>query len=309
MDLPSVLAPAGPQAAHIFDLWRVTLATCLIVFVAVLAAFAYALWRGHKGGAPGRGAHLAVVSAVVLSTAGLLFLIVASLATDRALAGLSEENALRIEVTGHQWWWEARYQDEQPARRFTVANELHIPVGRPVVLTLKADDVIHSLWVPNLGGKKDLIPGREAKLTLRADKPGAYRGQCAEFCGAQHAKMAFQVFAEAAEEYEAWAQQQRRPAPEPADELQKRGRDLFVQGTCAMCHAVQGTRANGQRAPDLTHLASRTTLAAGAVPNTRGHLAGWIIDPQSVKPGVYMPSHALAPEDLQALLAFLGSLK
>jgi cytochrome c oxidase subunit 2 len=250
------------------------------------------------------------VSAVVLSTLGLLFLIAASAVTDRALAKMEQaENPLTIEVTANRWWWELRYLDTEPSRLFSTANELTIPVGRPVALKLKSNDVIHSFWVPNLGGKKDLIPGREAFLTLMAEKPGMYRGQCAEFCGAQHAKMAFLVFAKSPEEYEAWAEQQRKPAPEPTDAQQKRGRELFETGTCAMCHTIQGTKANARRAPDLTHLASRSTLAAGTVPNTRGHLAGWIVDPHSVKPGVNMPANPLSPDDLQALLAYLATLK
>ena len=309
MNVQDILSPAGPHAGHILNLWQVTLGICLLVFVLVLAAFFYALWRGSKGGASPRLAPAAVISALVVSTFGLLFLIVASVSTDRALAKLPEDNPLTIEVTGHQWWWDVRYLDEEPSRLFTTANEIHIPVGRPVAVKLKADDVIHSFWAPNLAGKKDLIPGREATLTLLAQKPGIYRGQCAEFCGAQHAKMAFQVFADPPEQYEAWAEQQRKPAAEPADAAQKRGREVFEQGTCAMCHAIQGSKANARHAPDLTHLASRATLAAGTVPNTRGHLAGWIIDPHSIKPGVNMPSNALAPDDLQALLAFLGSLK
>jgi cytochrome c oxidase subunit 2 len=309
MNPQDILSPAGPHAARILELWNVTLAVCLFVFVLVLAFFFYALWRGKRGGASDRLAPAAVLSAVVASTVGLFFLIVASVATDRALAKLPDDNPLSIEVIGHRWWWEARYQDDEPSRLFITANEIHIPVGRPVALKLKADDVIHSFWVPNLGGKKDLIPGREATLTLRADKPGTYRGQCAEFCGAQHAKMAFQVIAEPAEQYEAWAEQQRKPAPTPADAKQKRGRELFETGTCAMCHSIQGTKANGRRAPDLTHFASRSMLASGALPNTREHLAGWIVDPQKIKPGVNMPANTLSPEDLEALLDYLGALK
>jgi cytochrome c oxidase subunit II len=304
-----VISAAGPHAGEILQLWWVTLTVCLVVFAAVLAAFVYALWRGRRGGATERGAHAAVVAGVALSTIGLLFLIGASVSTDRALEKLPSDNALQIEVIGHKWWWEARYTDPEPSQRFTVANELHIPVGRPVRLTLKADDVIHSFWVPNLAGKKDLIPGREGTLVLRADKPGTYHGQCAEFCGAQHAKMSLQVVAEAPDAYEAWASRQRQPAVAPADDTQRRGRDLFEKGTCSMCHSVQGTSAQGRRAPDLTHFASRGTIGAGAVPNTRGHLAGWILDPHSIKPGVNMPANPLSPDDLHALLSYLVSLR
>ena len=305
--LQDMFATAGPHAERIEQLWWVTFAVCLAVFAAVLIAFAFALFN-RKRTAP--HAQVAVGAALAVSFVLLVALMFLSFGTDRALATLPGDDPLRIEVTAHRWWWEARYMDPQPSRIFTTANELYIPVGRTVELTLRADDVIHSFWVPNLGGKKDLIPGRTATLRLRADKAGTYRGQCAEFCGVQHAKMALLVFARQPDSYAAWERQQRRSAPEPASDDEKRGRELFVTGTCAMCHAIQGTDANGRRAPDLTHLASRETLAAGVLPNTRGHLAGWIIDPHSAKPGVNMPAHAtLSPSDLQALLAYLGTLK
>jgi cytochrome c oxidase subunit 2 len=312
----TMLDAAGPQAERILHLWWITLALCAFVFLAVLAACLWALWRAPRAElwataqlpSMEKRSQLGVIAATIVSALGLLFLIAASFATDRALARIGTP-ALQIDVTAHQWWWEARYQDTDPSRIFATANELHIPVGTPVLLRLRADDVIHSLWVPNLGGKKDLIPGRDATLTLQADKPGVYRGQCAEFCGFQHAKMAFVVFAEPREQYEAWAQSQRAPAPQPASAQAKRGHDLFVSGRCAMCHAIQGTVAQGQRAPDLTHLAGRQTLAAGTLPNTVGHLAGWILDPQGIKPGVNMPANPMPPEDLHALLAYLGTLK
>src|SRR5689334_13889038 len=222
---------------------------------------------------PEHKARIAVVAAVAASAVGLLFLMLASFMTDRALARLSPPD-LQIDVTGHQWWWDLQYNDPtNPSQNFITANELHIPVGRTVLLRLRADDVIHSFWVPNLAGKKDLIPGREAKLTLKADREGTYRGQCAEFCGFQHAKMAFLVIAEPPAKYEAWAAAQRKSAPQPADAQQKRGRELFVTGRCRMCHAIQGTAAAGRQAPDLTHLATRQTIASGMLPNTVGHLA------------------------------------
>ena len=314
-----MLDAAGPQAARVLDLWWLTLAICLLVFVAVLVFVALALRRAPRSEgpvapdlsslqAPERGARAAVGAAVAASAGLLIVLMLASFATDRALANLPPPD-LKIELTAHRWWWEARYDAADPSKTFTTANELHIPVGRTVLLELKAADVIHSFWVPNLGGKKDLIPGRTASLALRADKPGTYRGQCAEFCGAQHAKMAVLVVALPADEYDAWALHQRTNAAEPSDKLQERGRNLFLTGTCAMCHAIQGTPANGRRAPDLTHLAGRRTLAAGTIPNTRGHLAGWILDPQGIKPGVNMPSNPMPPEDLDALLAYLESLE
>jgi cytochrome c oxidase subunit 2 len=236
-------------------------------------------------------------------------LLTASVGTDRALAHFALKDALHIEVTAHQWWWSARYDDKEAGNMFSVANELHVPVGRPVIMTLHSDDVIHSLWLPNLTGKKDLIPGRTATLTLQADQPGTYRGQCAEFCGAQHAWMALLVTADAPDAYEAWASKQREPAATPADPLATRGQQVFLGATCVMCHAIGGTEAGAQHAPDLTHLASRQTIAAGALPNDPAHLAAWISNPSAHKPGVNMPGHVFAPDDLNALVAYLGSLR
>ncbi|HYD55941.1 MAG TPA: cytochrome c oxidase subunit II [Burkholderiales bacterium] len=309
MPLQHILSAAGPQAERIVALWWLTVGICGAVTLAVLVAFVLALLRGRAGTAVGKVPHVPVGVAVAVSTLGLLVLIAASVATDRALAKLPTEGALEVEVIGHKWWWEVRYKDLDPQREFTTANELHIPVGRPVRLFLRSDDVIHSFWVPNLGGKKDLIPGREAELLLRADRAGTYRGQCAEFCGAQHAKMAFFVFAEPPEKFATWMQAQRKPAAEPAGELERKGRDLFVRGTCASCHAILGTPANGRKAPDLTHVGSRSRIAAGVLPNEPQALADWIRDPHKHKPGVNMPAHALPKEQLQALAAYLGSLR
>jgi cytochrome c oxidase subunit II len=315
------LAPAGPQAAHIARLWNLMLAVCTLVYVAVgigvLLSLRNRLGRADATTPPDvallttreQGPARVVTAAVAVSIVLLLALFVASVVTQRALASMPLTEALNIEVTGNQFWWEVRYQDPQPSRIFTTANEMHIPVGRPVQIQLRSTDVIHSLWIPNLHGKKDLIPGQTALLQLRADAPGVYRAQCAEFCGYQHAHMALHVVAESAEQYAQWADAQRQPAAEPAQADERRGRDVFLAGTCVMCHTVQGTPAQGRYGPDLTHLASRPTLAAGTLPNTRGHLAAWIVDPQSIKPGTNMPANVLPPEDLQALLAYLTSLR
>ncbi|HYD82403.1 MAG TPA: c-type cytochrome, partial [Opitutus sp.] len=189
------------------------------------------------------------------------------------------------------------------------ANEIHVPVGRPVHLQLRSADVIHSFWVPRLHGKRDLIPGRDTSLWIRADREGEYRGVCAEFCGHQHAHMQFVVVAQPAEEFEAWLAQQRTAAREPTTERQKRGREVFFSATCVMCHTVRGTPAGSRVGPDLTHFGSRRTLAAAALPNERAELAKWVLDPQSVKPGVRMPPHAFETEDLEALLDYLESLE
>jgi cytochrome c oxidase subunit 2 len=318
--LQDALRPAGVQAEHIGHLWNLTLGLCTLVFVLVLAACLFALARAPRAGAgtepdlsslagPEPRTWRTIKWATAAATVGLLLLLAADVFTSRALARMPLREAVNIELIGHQWWWEARYRDDDPSREFSTANELHIPVGRPVVVTLRSNDVIHSLWIPNLHGKKDLIPGRTATLRLRADRAGSYRGQCAEFCGLEHAMMALLVEAEPGEGYEAWAAQQRRPAAEPADALAQRGREVFLSKSCVMCHTIAGTTANARLGPDLTHLASRRTIAAGMFPNNRGHLGGWISDPQSLKPGVNMPANAMAPDDLQALLAYLETLK
>jgi len=318
--LQDALHPAGIQAAHIAGLWWFTVAICAVVFVAILAGLFYALVRAPRGDAatppdmasmerPERATKRTVVTAVALSIVGLLALLGASIATDRALATLPLANAVHIEVIGHQWWWQVNYDDPVPARTFSTANEMHIPVGRPVVVSLKADDVIHSFWVPNLHGKKDAIPGRTNTIQLQADKPGTYRGQCAEFCGLQHAFMAFTVVAEDDARFQQWADAQRKPAPEPTDAKARRGHDLFMSGTCMMCHQIQGTTANARKGPDLTHVASRPTLAAGTLANDAQSLAAWIRDPQKLKPGVNMPAHHVPDDELDALVAYLETLK
>ena len=188
-------------------------------------------------------------------------------------------------------------------------NELHIPVGVPVVLRTTSRDVIHSFWVPNLHGKRDLIPGVTTETWIQAVRPGVYRGQCAEFCGHQHAHMAFFVIATPMDEFETWLQQQRSGAPQPATEAQRRGHDLFMQGPCVLCHTIRGTAAASRFGPDLTHVAGRRTIAAGTLPMTRGHLAGWIADSQSIKPGNRMPPNLVRGEDLQAIVAYLEMLR
>jgi cytochrome c oxidase subunit 2 len=319
MRLPQdTLTPAGPQAAQVFQLGSLFFWMCLAVLAAITLATLWVLWRAPRGDArtpappampaePGR--RRAVNVALGLSIVGLLVLIAASVFTDRALARLPLQGALHIELTGHQWWWEARYDDAQPARVFTAANELHIPVGRPVIVTLQGTDVIHSLWLPNLVGKKDLIPGRTATVTLQADRAGTYRGQCAEFCGLQHAWMALEVVAQDPVAFDAWAEAQRQPAAEPTEALRVRGKEVFMGSTCAMCHAIEGTDAAGRQAPSLTHVGSQRTLAAGRLANTPERMAAWITDPQAHKPGVNMPAHHFAREDLQALVAYLQGLK
>jgi cytochrome c oxidase subunit 2 len=315
-----VRAPAGPQAAALFDLWNVMLVVCAVVFLLTLVALAVAVWRAPRAteeAAPDLAAHPRkesvlrryVAYAVAGSSVLLFVLLFASFIADRAIAMLPLENPVHVDLVGHQFWWEARYESNDPALAFSTANELHVPVGRPVLMRLRADDVIHSFWVPSLAGKKDLIPGRESIIAFRADRPGVYRGQCAEFCGYQHAHMALVVFADAPAEYDRWAALQRQPAKVPSTVQEQRGLELVEQTTCGMCHAIAGTRAGGRRAPDLTHVASRSWLGAGALVNNATGRAEWIANPHKFKPGVNMPPLAAEPSDLAAMSAYLGSLQ
>jgi len=196
-----------------------------------------------------------------------------------------------------------------PSRVFTTANEMHIPVGKNVALQLQSRDVIHSFWAPNLQWKRDLIPSRINMQWIRADRPGKFRAQCAEFCGLDHALMAMWVIAEPEDQFEQWYNAQLASAVEPDNDVKRHGRQVFLDHACAMCHNIQGTPANGQVAPDLTHFASRSSIAAGTLPNTKGYLAGWIADPQNIKPGNHMATVALTPADMQPLLEYLESLR
>jgi cytochrome c oxidase subunit 2 len=213
-----------------------------------------------------------------------------------------------IEITAAQWWWKARYLDPAPSRSFTTANEIHIPVGQPVRIRLRSADVIHSFWVPALGGKTDTIPGQTNLTWLQANAPGTYRGQCTEFCGWQHAHMGLLVVAESPAEFRLWKDAQIRPAPPPASPQIASGRDTF-EYRCGACHTVRGSKAGGSVAPDLTHLMSRTTLAAATLPHTIGSLSGWIANPQAIKPGARMPAMEVSGPELERIRTYLQTLK
>jgi cytochrome c oxidase subunit 2 len=252
----------------------------------------------------GGGELLIVVGGVVLPAIVLTAVYVVGLRDLRALT-VPKGTDLTVEVTGHDWWWEVRY----PEDGIVSANEIHVPVGRPVKLILTSQDVIHSFWVPQLTVKTDLIPGHTNTTWIQASKPGTYRGQCAEYCGLQHAKMAILVVAEPADAYASWLAAERRPAVAATDPTAVRGRLALERNSCAACHTVRGTAATGTVGPDLTHFGGRRTIGAGALANTRGNLGGWIVNSQTVKPGNKMPPQPLTPEELQALLAYLESLK
>jgi len=279
------------------------------ILLVVLALAAYALWgpEERRGWAASR--RFIVGGGIVFPVVTLTALLIYTLVLEASIAGRAEPPAARIAVIGHQWWWRVHYLDAKGAVDFVTANEIRIPAGRPVELTLESADVIHSFAVPNLAGKLDMIPGRINRLTLQAHAPGVFRGQCVEYCGGPHAKMAFYVIAESPESFEQWREGQRRPGLEAGDAHTQRGRELFLSH-CIACHTVRGTGAKGTLGPDLTHVGSRTSLAAGILPNNAGTLASWISASQSIKPENLMPSMNLfSGEDLRALALYLESLK
>lgn len=249
-----------------------------------------------------------IVIGVGVSSIALLVSVVWTVAVLAQINTPWRASALTIEVTGHQWWWEARYVSDDPALVFTTANEIHIPTGQPVRFRLKSGDVIHSFWVPALDGKTDTIPGRVNETWLDATQPGIYRGQCGEFCGAQHAKMALLVIADTPQRFAQWQAAQIQAATAPVDPVVVRGQAVFIN-RCGACHNVRGSAAGGTVAPDLTHLMSRQTLAAGALPNTISGLSGWIANPQSAKPGTLMPTLYLSGAELGDVRAYLATLK
>ena len=309
-EVQSSLAPAGDQARAIHDLWRLMLWICGGMYLLVLAGLGFALWRNRGRGyavASDRGIERGLLVFALVVAALLTVLTAASFAVDRRLhAPVSDP--LSVRITAHQWWWQVEYLDPDPSLHFITANELRLPVDRPARIELRAADVIHSLWIPVLAGKQDMIPGRNNVVVMTPRKPGRYRGQCAEFCGLQHAHMVLDVQVDDPGAFDRWAAAQRLPAAAPASARAQRGQQVFERGACALCHAIQGTAAGGVTGPDLTHLASRRTLAAGTLPLGRDTLVAWIADPQRHKPGADMPAVPLTGEELDAVAEYLMEL-
>jgi cytochrome c oxidase subunit 2 len=314
--LESAFVPAGIQAERLSDLWWFMFWTSAVVWAVVVAFLFYAVKRSRTAGdrplrEPGgeRTMTRAVIAGTAITVVILVATVVYSIATGSALASTPQDTALRVKVTGHQWWWEFEYEDSIPEHTLVTGNELHVPVGEPIQIIGTSRDVIHSFWAPSLFGKKDLIPGKATSMWFQADKPGIYRGQCAEFCGHQHAKMAVIIVAESRDKFNSWYKTQLQPAAPSADSLTRAGESVFMSRGCPLCHTVGGTRAMGTMGPPLTHVGSSLTIASGTLANTRGNMAGWIMDPQRIKPGVRMPPNNLSGPELQALLTYLESLK
>jgi cytochrome c oxidase subunit 2 len=304
----AALAARGPQAAETAALaWLLFGAGALILFgvmgLVLLAA------RGPERARRGLGSERAIVAGgLVLPVVTLSALLVHGLRI--GATSPPPGDALPIRVTGQQWWWRVAYLDERSGVQFETANEIHVPVGRPVELELVSADVIHSFWVPSLAGKLDMIPGRSNRLRLRADHAGVYRGQCAEFCGGAHALMAFYVVAEPEEDFAAWRTRQVQPAVDPQDPEARRGRELFLTSGCGLCHRIGGTGAAGRFGPDLTHVGGRRSIAGGLLPNHRGTLAAWIASARELKPENLMPSFdRLEGSELRSLAAYLDALE
>lgn len=306
MELAS-LDPRGPAAADTAVLWWILLGFGGAVFLLFLVVLLRAL-RSRASESDGDspdlirrfliGGGLALPVVVILMVFGL------TVGAMMRFPALGSSDRLVVELTGYQWWWDVVY----PQSGIRIANEMHIPVGAEVEVRMRSADVVHSFWVPTLAGKIDLLPDKQTALVIEASEEGSYRGVCAEFCGLQHAKMAITVVAVAPDEFEAWIRQTATGPPAPTGEAEVRGQTIFLETGCGECHAIAGV-ASGNRGPDLTHLASRHTLAGGTVPNTIGHLRSWIADPETIKAGTEMEPAGLSEQDLDDLIAYLATLE
>jgi cytochrome c oxidase subunit II len=313
----SFLDAAGTKARSILPLTWFT----LLISVLVCVVIAIVLWLAIKRNrSPADvaieeiplergGSGLPWISVgLMISAVPLAATLVWTMLVLAAIAGPPASPALVLDITARQWWWDVHYSGAVPSDGFETANEIHIPIGQPVLVRLHSADVIHSFWVPKLTGKTDVIPGQVNQSWMQADAPGRYLGQCSEFCGYQHAHMQFEVIADNPDDFAAWETSQRQPASPPQGDAATRGLQM-LEFRCALCHQVRGTSAGAVSAPDLTHLMSRHTLAAGTLPNTVGSLAGWIQDPQDLKPGSQMPNQFLSAQQLADVLAYLETLK
>lgn len=307
-----VLDPVSPHARVVYDLFLEVLVISLIIFGIVAALIAIALWKGLRRGsqlpAQNFGDHRVEISWMIgpflvvgwLSAVSAM-LVITITAVPKARPPFDQSSELDVTVVGHQWWWEVR----DAGNALLGANELHIPVGKKIRVSLESADVIHSFWVPQLAGKMDCVPGRVNHLWLEAERPGTYDGYCAEFCGSQHTWMKFKVYVHPADEYAQWVQTAAKPRPTATTPEQVAGEKLFFQFTCVNCHAIQGTAAKANFAPDLTQLAQRKLLAGGVIENSHDNLTRWLKDPQSIKPECKMPNFRLTDEQVRQLVAYL----
>jgi len=315
---PSTLGPHGPNAAHVAQLWWLMLGLGVAIFAVVTELLAAALLRRRRATsttAPESsgdvGRRWLLWGGIILPLVVLTIIFGDTIYTLAAVEVPQGQPAFQIHVVARQWWWQVDYPDQG----ITTANEIHVPVGVPVQIQLESTDVIHSFWVPELAGKIDLIPSQANNISLQSDQVGVYRGECAEFCGLQHAHMGFMVVAQSQSDFNTWLAAQQRPAATPTDSTALQGQHVFVSAGCVFCHTVRGLddksvdRSAIDLGPDLTHLSSRLTIAGASLNQNRGNLAGWVVDPQHVKPGVRMPNQYINSQDLQTLLAYLATLQ
>jgi cytochrome c oxidase subunit 2 len=313
--IQSPLAPTGDEASALHQLFVLMMVVCGLVYLLVLGGIAWSLLRlrrqtqgDAKGAVSDRSLDRGIWAAVAVIVGGLTVLIVGSFLADRALFATRGKPAMEVRVTGHQWWWRIEYRDPASGRWIETANELHLPRGRTTRVLLGSADVIHSFWVPNVAGKLDMIPGRRNVIDLTPRRAGWFRGQCTEYCGTQHAHMAFDVKVDEPAAFDAWLAAQAGTARPGTDPHAARGQAVFA-GACAACHVVRGTPASGRAGPDLTHVAARRSIAAGTLPMSRGGLQGWIAQPQALKPGTMMPAVPLSPQDADAVAHYLAGLR
>ena len=314
------LNPVGPAAEHIESEFALIFwITAAVYCIVLLALVIYVVRRKHSlGEMPeplptdlngDRRAQRVVGGAIIVTVVLLFIMMIGSFVTGHALGSMNRESAYTIDVYGHQWWWEVHYPNDEPDKTVVTANEIHVPVGVPLRIHGTSRDVIHSFWAPNVHGKRDLMPGYDTEIVMQVDQPGRWRGQCAEYCGEQHAHMSFYMVAESKQQFNQWLENQAKSSIEPQNEQTTRGQYVFLSHACVMCHTVRGTAAGSRVGPDLTHLASRQTIAAGVLPNNTGSLANWILNAQSIKPGCRMPPNQMSAAELQDLLAYLETLK
>lgn len=307
--LPLVLDPAGPYSEPITTLAWAVLIGGTVLLILVVAALGIAVFGNVRLKARLGGERLIWIAGIAVPVIVLTGLLIWGLRlTSHLSARQPDGSEMRVRIVGEMWWWRIHYLQADGRETIRDANELHIPVGKRVLLDLEAADVIHSFWVPQLGGKMDMVPGRTNRLLIQADKPGLYRGQCAEYCGGPHALMGFVVIAHAPADFARWQASLAQPRVHTMQT--RRGGELFLASGCAACHAIRGTPANGLAGPDLTHVGARSTLGAGILPNNAGTMAGWIADSQAIKPHNRMPPYRqFTGEELQALAAFLAAQK
>ena len=304
----SALDPAGRGAERLAELFWWMAGGAAIIWIGVVALGIYAI-RVPRGEHSRRTGVMIIGGGAVFPAVVLTGLLVYGLALLPDLVAPAPEGSLTITVTGEQWWWRVRY--ERPdGQSVELANEIRLPVNEPVQFRLHSTDVIHAFWIPPLGGKMDMIPGRETRLALYPTRTGVFRGACAEYCGESHALMSFDVVVQEPEEFAAWLERQAQPAETPDSPLAERGQAVFLASGCGACHTVRGTPANGVLGPDLTHVGGRRTIGAATLPSEPEHFARWIAETKAVKPGVLMPEFGMLPaDDIRALAAFLDGLK